>query len=149
KDRVAGQVGGGQGLFGSAGAIAGSKSGSNRRPAKGDSKRGEFTPESKRSRKTQGVRTVSERNRPNEQERSRLEAIGGTGGDSAATLKVSKLVPGLAFSIDPSVFWPYAAGAAILVIGLPVVTMGAARPARGLDKLVAFGPLLFGIAVAV
>jgi len=62
---------------------------------------------------------------------------------------VSKLVPVLAFSIDPSVFWPYAAGAAILVIGLPVVMMGAARRARGLDKLSAFGPLLFGIAMAV
>src|SRR5262249_17986333 len=51
--------------------------------------------------------------------------------------------------INPSVFWPYAAGAAILVIGLPVVMMGAARRARGVDRLVAFGPLLFGIAVAV
>jgi uncharacterized membrane protein len=60
-----------------------------------------------------------------------------------------KLVPFLAFSMDPAVFWPYAAGAAILVIGLPVVIMGAARRARGLDKLVAFGPLLFGIAMAV
>jgi uncharacterized membrane protein len=60
-----------------------------------------------------------------------------------------KLVPFLAFSIDPAVFWPYAAGIAILVIGLPVVIMGAARRAHGLDKLVAFGPLLFGIAVAV
>jgi uncharacterized membrane protein len=60
-----------------------------------------------------------------------------------------KLVPVLAFSIDPSVFWPYAAGGAILVIGLPVVIMGAARRARGLDKLAAFGPLLFGIAMAV
>src|SRR5215470_11662119 len=55
----------------------------------------------------------------------------------------------LAFSINPSVFWPYAAGAAILVIGLPVVIMGAARRAQGLDKLAAFGPLLFAIAMAV
>src|SRR5215470_2404229 len=60
-----------------------------------------------------------------------------------------KLVPVPAFSIDPSVFWPYAAGAAILVIGLPVVIMGAARRARGIDKLTAFGPLLFAIAMAV
>jgi uncharacterized membrane protein len=60
-----------------------------------------------------------------------------------------KLVPVLAFSINPSVFWPYAAGAAILVIGLPVVIIGAARRARGIDKLTAFGPLLFGIAMAV
>src|SRR5215471_13702038 len=55
----------------------------------------------------------------------------------------------LAFSIDPSVFWPYAAGAAILMIGLPVVILGAARHARGLDRLIAFGPLLFGIAMAI
>ncbi|MGH9823541.1 MAG: hypothetical protein ACREDR_09850, partial [Blastocatellia bacterium] len=48
-----------------------------------------------------------------------------------------------------SVFWPYAAGAAILLIGLPVVILGAARRARGLDKLVAFGPLMFGIGMAV
>jgi uncharacterized membrane protein len=60
-----------------------------------------------------------------------------------------RLVPVLAFSIDPSVFWPYAAGAAILVIGLPVVMTGAARRARGFDKLTAFGPLLFGIPMAV
>jgi uncharacterized membrane protein len=60
-----------------------------------------------------------------------------------------KLVPFLAFSIDPAVFWPYAAGAVILVIGLPVVILGAARRAHGLDRLVTFGPLLFGIAVAV
>jgi len=60
-----------------------------------------------------------------------------------------KLVPVLAFSIAPSVFWPYAAGAAILVIGLPVVILGAARRARGPDKLTAFGPLLFAIAMAV
>jgi uncharacterized membrane protein len=59
-----------------------------------------------------------------------------------------KLVPVLAFSIDPSVFWPYAAGSAILVIGLPVVTR-AARRARGFDRLTAFGPLLFAIAMAV
>ena len=59
------------------------------------------------------------------------------------------LVPVLAFSIDPSVFWPYAAGAAIVIIGLPVVMMGAARRAGGLDKLAAFGPLLFAIAMAV
>jgi uncharacterized membrane protein len=59
------------------------------------------------------------------------------------------LVPVLAFSIDPAVFWPYAAGAAILVVGFPVVMMGAARRARGLDKLAAFGPTLFGIAMAV
>src|SRR5260370_28939222 len=37
----------------------------------------------------------------------------------------------------------------MLVIGLPVVMMGAARRARGFDKLVAFGPLLFGIAMAI
>ena len=58
-------------------------------------------------------------------------------------------VPVLAFSIDPSIFWPYAAGGAILVIGLPVVLMGAARRADSFDKLTAFGPLLFAIAMAV
>jgi len=60
-----------------------------------------------------------------------------------------KFLPVLAFSIDPSVFWPYAAGAAILAIGLPVVIMGAARRARGAGKLIAFGPLLFAIAMAI
>lgn len=60
-----------------------------------------------------------------------------------------KLFPVPAFSIDPSVFWPYVAGAVILIIGLPVVLLGAARHARGIDKLVAFGPLLFAIPMAV
>ena len=59
------------------------------------------------------------------------------------------LVPVLALSIDPAVFWPYAAGVAILLIGLPVVMRGPARRAHGVDKLVAFGPMLFGIAMAV
>jgi uncharacterized membrane protein len=58
-------------------------------------------------------------------------------------------VPVLALAIDPSLFWPYAAGAAILVIGVPVVLLGAARRARGFDKLAAFGPVLFGVAMAV
>jgi len=60
-----------------------------------------------------------------------------------------KLVPVLAFSIDPSVFWPYAAGAAILAVGLPIVMLGHVRRAHGLDKLTAFGPLLFAVAMAV
>jgi uncharacterized membrane protein len=60
-----------------------------------------------------------------------------------------KIAPVLALSIDPSVFWPYVAGAAILFIGLPVVIMGATRRARGAGKLTAFGPLLFGIAMAI
>jgi uncharacterized membrane protein len=59
------------------------------------------------------------------------------------------LVPVLAFSIDPSVFWPYTLGAAVLLIGLGVVIMGAAGRARGAGKLIAFGPLLFAIAMAV
>jgi uncharacterized membrane protein len=60
-----------------------------------------------------------------------------------------EFVPVLAFSIDPSVFWPYAAGAAILAVGLPIAMMSAARRARGFDRLTAFGPLLFAIAMAV
>ena len=87
---VAGSVGSSQGVSGSVGAIAGSASGPNRCRAECDSKRREFTSESTRSRKTPELHAVAERKRRYDQERSRLEAIAGPGGDPTATLKVRR-----------------------------------------------------------
>src|SRR5215471_13929745 len=87
---MAGSVGGSQGLSGSVGAIAGSAGGPDRRRAERDSKRRELTSESERALKTPGLRTVAERKRPNDQERGRLEAIAGPGGNPTAPRKVSR-----------------------------------------------------------
>ncbi|HUJ32115.1 MAG TPA: hypothetical protein VLY23_12600 [Candidatus Acidoferrum sp.] len=51
--------------------------------------------------------------------------------------------------IPSGVFWPYFAGLAILVIGLPAAIKNAARHTGALDKLVQFGPLLFAIPMAI
>jgi uncharacterized membrane protein len=47
------------------------------------------------------------------------------------------------------VFWPYFAGTALLMIGLPIVFKNELPRARGLDKIVMFGRLFFSIPMAV
>jgi uncharacterized membrane protein YphA (DoxX/SURF4 family) len=55
----------------------------------------------------------------------------------------------IAFSISSVVFWPYFAGAAILIVGLVRVPKNSVRQAHGLEKLIPFGPVCFGIAMAI
>ncbi len=53
------------------------------------------------------------------------------------------------FPISPGVFWPYFAGGVTAIVGLGLVKKNVAQRARGLDKLVPFGPLLFAIPMAI
>src|SRR5580704_10596702 len=53
------------------------------------------------------------------------------------------------FSISGGVFWPYFFGVAILAIGLAMAPKNEVRQARGFDKLIPFGPLLFAIPMAI
>jgi uncharacterized membrane protein len=55
----------------------------------------------------------------------------------------------LIFSIPAAVFWPYFAGAAILVIGLAASIRNRIGQASGLDKFILFGPLSFAISMAI
>jgi uncharacterized membrane protein len=55
----------------------------------------------------------------------------------------------LVFRIPGAVFWPYFAGSVILTVGLASVSWTDVRHARGLEKLVPFGPLLYAVALAV
>jgi hypothetical protein len=55
----------------------------------------------------------------------------------------------LVFSIPASVFWPYFAGAATLVIGLATSIKNRIGQASGLDKFILFGPLCFAISMAI
>lgn len=57
---------------------------------------------------------------------------------SAATA----LIPGKAF-------WPYFAGAVVLIVGLAKTRRPTGFQAHGIDKAVAFGPLLFAVPMAV
>jgi hypothetical protein len=50
--------------------------------------------------------------------------------------------------IPTRVFWPYPLGLAVLVIGLPVSIRSQAR-GDATDNLIAFGPLLFAIPMAI
>jgi hypothetical protein len=54
-----------------------------------------------------------------------------------------------AFSISAAVFWPYFFGAAILIIGLARSAKNDFREARGQEKLIWLGPLLFAIGMAI
>jgi uncharacterized membrane protein len=54
-----------------------------------------------------------------------------------------------AFSISPVIFWPYFFGGAILIIGLAMGAKNGFRQARGEEKLIWFGPLLFAIPMAI
>src|SRR5581483_2351995 len=90
EDRVASPAGSSQGLSGSVGASAGSASGPDRCRAERDSKRRAFTSEPKRARQTPALRAVAERKRPPAQERSRLKASAGSGGNPATTRQVSR-----------------------------------------------------------
>jgi hypothetical protein len=89
-DRVAGAVGSSQSLSGSIGEIAFAASGPTRGRAESNSTCREFTSESRRARKTPELRAIAKRKRRHDQESSRLEAIAGSGGNPAATLKVSR-----------------------------------------------------------
>jgi len=55
---------------------------------------------------------------------------------------LASLIPGRAF-------WPYFAGAILLVIGLARIIKGELLQARGIDKVVVFGPLFFTVPMAV
>jgi uncharacterized membrane protein len=52
-------------------------------------------------------------------------------------------------SIQGRVLWPYFAGAAVLSIGLAAVAWQDVGRARGLEKLVPFGPVMFAVSMAV
>lgn len=49
----------------------------------------------------------------------------------------------------PGYVWPYFAGFAILVIGLPVAMRNASNDVEPMDKLLRFGPLSFAVAMAI
>jgi uncharacterized membrane protein len=60
----------------------------------------------------------------------------------AAVALVTLWVPG-------AVFWPYFAGVALLVIGLPIVIRNEVPQAHGLDKIMPFGRLFFAVPMGV
>jgi len=53
-----------------------------------------------------------------------------------------------AFSIPGPIFWPYFLGLALLTIGLPFILKNDVPQARGLDKLMPFGRLLYAVPLA-
>ena len=55
----------------------------------------------------------------------------------------------LVFSIPTDVFWPYFAGGAILLIGLPTSIKNRIGQASGFDEFILFGPLSFAIGMAI
>jgi uncharacterized membrane protein len=55
---------------------------------------------------------------------------------------LTTLIPG-------RVFWPYFAGAALLIIGLARIIKGQGLQVRGIEKALVFGPLFFAIPMAV
>lgn len=57
--------------------------------------------------------------------------------------------PIAALLVPVRVFWPYLAGAVVLITGLLGNGKDRAQPARGLDRATAFGPLFFAIPMAV
>ena len=57
--------------------------------------------------------------------------------------------PVAAFLIPGKAFWPYFAGAVILIIGLVRIVRAKALEARGINKAVALGPVFFAIPMAV
>ena len=66
------------------------------------------------------------------------------------TLELSALArPAAAALIPGKPFWPYFAGAVILLIGLVRIGWAKALEAHGLDRATVFGPLFFAIPMAV
>lgn len=59
------------------------------------------------------------------------------------------LQPFLSFWIPPKFFWPYFAGAVILIVGLAVTVRSGALKAPGLNRAIGFGPLFLAIPMAV
>lgn len=57
--------------------------------------------------------------------------------------------PLLLFAVSPAVFWPYFAGAVVLIVGLARLCRDEVRGSRGLETLIPFGPVLFAVAMAV
>jgi uncharacterized membrane protein len=54
------------------------------------------------------------------------------------------------FSIASAVLWPYVAGGSVLIVGLALAAAKHdLRQARGLEKILVFGPLLFAIPMAI
>jgi uncharacterized membrane protein len=58
-------------------------------------------------------------------------------------------IAALILGVSPVTFWPYFAGAATLIIGLACLPKKELGSARGLDKLIWFGPFLLAIAIAI
>jgi uncharacterized membrane protein len=54
-----------------------------------------------------------------------------------------------ALLIPGTIFWPYFAGAALLIIGMAGMVRSGALQTRGMDRAVVFGPLFFAIPMAV
>src|SRR5579864_5125316 len=55
----------------------------------------------------------------------------------------------LTMLIPARVFWPYFAGAVLLIIGLARIIKGQGLQVRGIEKALVFGPLFFAIPMAV
>lgn len=64
-------------------------------------------------------------------------------------LSVISIQPVAALLILGELFWPYFAGAAVLIIGLAVIIRAGVLQGRGIDRAIIFGPLFFAIPMAV
>ena len=65
-------------------------------------------------------------------------------------LALSALAQAVAALLIPgNVFWPYFAGAVILIVGLATIGRAKALRSLGIDRAIAFGPLLFASPMAV
>ncbi len=59
------------------------------------------------------------------------------------------LSPLVLFAVSPAVFWPYFAGAVVLIVGLARLRWNEVCGSRGLETLIPFGPVLFAVSMAV
>jgi len=57
--------------------------------------------------------------------------------------------PLLLFAVSPAVFWPYFAGAVVLIAGLARLRWNEVGGSRGFETLIPFGPVLFAVSMAV
>lgn len=65
------------------------------------------------------------------------------------SLALSSVQSFLAALLLGKVFWPYFAGAVVLIVGLARMSRTGALQARGIDRAIAFGPLFFAAPMAV